>query len=86
MTDTLNDKIPAEIAALSFEDALTRLEAIVQQLETGDAALEKSIDIYKEGTYLKRHCQAKLEAAQAQVEKIRLNAEGKPETQVFDAD
>ena len=86
MTDTSHDKIPNEIAALSFEEALTRLEAIVQQLEAGDAALEKSIDIYKEGTYLKRHCQAKLEAAQAQVEKIRLNAEGVPETQDFDVD
>ncbi|MGD8326760.1 MAG: exodeoxyribonuclease VII small subunit [Sphingomonadales bacterium] len=86
MTDKSNDKIPDEIAALSFEEALARLEAIVQQLETGDAALEKSIDIYKEGTYLKRHCQAKLAAAQAQVEKIRLSADGTPETQAFDVD
>ena len=86
MNDISTDKIPDEIAALSFEEALTRLEAIVQQLETGDAALEKSIDIYKEGTYLKRHCEAKLKAAQAQVEKIRLNADGSIETQAFDVD
>lgn len=86
MTEKNSDPIPKEIAALSFEEALARLDAIVQQLETGEAALEKSIDIYKEGTYLKRHCEAKLEAARAEVEKIRQNADGSLSTEAFDVD
>lgn len=55
---------------LSFEEALARLEAIVQQLERGDVALEASIDLYAEGDRLRAQCQKRLEAAQARIEQI----------------
>ena len=58
---------PEEIAALSFEQALAELEKIVGELESGQAPLEKSIEIYDS---LKAHCEAKLEAARLRVEKI----------------
>lgn len=57
-------------SALSFEEALARLEAIVQQLERGDVPLEKSIDLYAEGDRLRAQCQTRLEAAQARIEQI----------------
>lgn len=60
----------ADPTALSFEDALARLEAIVQQLERGDVPLEKSIDLYAEGDRLRAQCQKRLEAAQARIEQI----------------
>ncbi len=69
-------KIPADIAKLSFEDALAELENIVQQLEGGDAALEDSIAIYERGTQLKAHCESKLATAKTKVEKISLSADG----------
>ncbi|KPF64150.1 exodeoxyribonuclease VII small subunit [alpha proteobacterium AAP81b] len=66
----------AERADLSFEAALARLEAIVRQLESGDASLEDSITLYNEGQALKAHCEAKLETASARIEAIQANAAG----------
>lgn len=59
-----------DIAALSFEQALAELEAIVGKLESGQAPLEESITLYSRGAELKAHCEAKLKAAQLRVEKI----------------
>ncbi|BAK67750.1 MULTISPECIES: exodeoxyribonuclease VII small subunit [Sphingobium] len=66
----------AETQMLSFEDALRRLEAIVQQLERGDVPLEQSITLYEEGDRLRAQCQRRLEAAQARIEQIVSNAGG----------
>ena len=67
-----------DVGKLSFEDALAELEAIVRQLETGDAALEDSIALYERGAALKAHCEAKLKSAQEKVEKIVLDETGAP--------
>lgn len=61
-----------ELNALSFEQALSELEAIVSQLEKGDGALDAAIAAYARGAELKKHCQKKLDEARMQVEKIRL--------------
>lgn len=68
----------ADIEKLSFEEALAQLEKIVSQLESGEAPLEKSIELYERGTALKAHCEARLKAAEAKVEKITLSAGGEP--------
>lgn len=73
-----NIEIPAEIAALSFEDALQQLESIVAQLESGNVDLEKSIDIYTRGTQLKAHCEQKLRSAEARIEKLVIGTDGTP--------
>ncbi len=67
-----------DIKRLGFEDALAKLEKIVGQLESGEAPLEKSIELYERGTALKAHCEARLKAAEAKVEKISLSASGEP--------
>jgi len=69
---------PEDLVDVSFEVALARLEAIVHQLEAGDASLEQSIDIYTEGQRLKAHCEAKLAGASARIERIQLGTDGKP--------
>lgn len=75
------------IAELSFEDALKRLEAIVQRLETGDAPLEQAIELYAEGDRLRAQCEARLAAAQARIERIVLGPDRQPAaTNPFDAD
>ncbi|MDB5738008.1 MAG: hypothetical protein JWO65_1676 [Sphingomonas bacterium] len=68
----------ADIAELSFEDALKRLEAIVQQLEGGDVPLEQSIALYAEGDRLRAQCEARLKAAQARIDQIQLAPDGRP--------
>jgi exodeoxyribonuclease VII small subunit len=67
---------PADIAAMSFEDALSELEKIVAELESGKAPLERSIEVYERGAALKAHCEKKLEAARLRVEKIVVGAAG----------
>ena len=75
---------PADIASLSFEQALAELEAIVQELESGHAPLERSIEMYERGDALKRHCEAKLEAARLKVEKIVVGSGGEPRAESAD--
>ena len=71
-----NADLMNEIEKLSFEEALSQLEKIVGQLESGEAPLEKSIALYERGTALKKHCETRLRAAEAKVEKITLSAGG----------
>lgn len=67
---------PAEIATLTFEQALAELEQIVARLESGQAPLEDSIRMYERGAALKVHCETRLEAARLRVEKIVVGAAG----------
>ena len=74
------------ISELSFEDALKRLEAIVQRLESGEETLDNSIKLYAEGDALRAQCEKRLKDAQARIEKIGLGADGRPTgAQPFDA-
>ena len=72
------DDIHADVKRLSFENALAELESIVQKLERGDVALEESVVIYERGEALKRRCEELWRQAEARVEKITLDASGKP--------
>lgn len=67
-----------QIKALSFEQAIERLEAIVGQLEQGRAGLEQSIALFAEGSELKRHCAARLADAQMRIERLQIDADGQP--------
>ncbi|MCF8466679.1 MAG: exodeoxyribonuclease VII small subunit [Sneathiella sp.] len=68
MPDTA--KIPADITAMSFEEALKELEQIVEKLDSGQVDLDQSIEIYTRGSQLKQHCEGKLRSAQERVDKI----------------
>ena len=80
------DKIPADIRKLSFEDALSEMEDIVRRLESGQVKLEDAIDAYARGAYLKIHCEAKLKAAKARIDKIVLAPDGGIGTEPADLD
>lgn len=66
-----------EIAALSFEQALMALEDVVRRLESGDAPLDESISLYARGDALRAHCQARLDAAQARIEAVVADRDGR---------
>lgn len=66
----------AALAQMSFEQALARLEQIVQKLEAGDVSLEDSIALYSEGAQLRAHCTAQLAQAQARIEQLQLAPDG----------
>jgi exodeoxyribonuclease VII small subunit len=67
----------ADIAGLSFEAALKELERIVARLESGDAELQEAIDLYERGEQLRRRCADRLDAAQARIEAVKTDAEGR---------
>jgi len=67
---------PADIAAMSFEDALAELEGIVRRLESGQIKLDDAIRSYERGAQLKRHCEQKLNEAQQRVDRIVIGPEG----------
>ncbi|MGH6932851.1 MAG: exodeoxyribonuclease VII small subunit [Dongiaceae bacterium] len=71
-----DSKIPADIAKLSFEEALNELQNLVKSLEKGDSKLEDAIKSYQRGVDLKRHCEQKLHDAQLKVDKIVQGADG----------
>jgi exodeoxyribonuclease VII small subunit len=78
---------PADIQQLSFEAALKRLEEIVRRLESGEATLDESIELYGEGDRLKGQCEARLQSAQARIERIQFGRDGQPSgTAAFDGD
>ena len=68
----------ADVDQLSFERAIEELETIVKRLEEGKVPLEESVAIYERGEALKRRCEHLLRQAEARVEKITLDASGRP--------
>lgn len=55
---------------LSFEEALEKLEKIVQDLESGELSLEDSVKSFEKGIELSKLCKKKLESAEERVKKI----------------
>jgi len=74
----MSEEKNVDISTLSFEAALKELETIVGKLESGSVELEESITIYERGESLRAHCDGLLKKAEAKVEKITLDADGKP--------
>lgn len=75
------------VETLSFEQAMAELDRVVEQLESGAAPLERSIELYTRGTALKARCEALLKDAQAKIEKITLDEKGGATgTEAFDPD
>jgi exodeoxyribonuclease VII small subunit len=72
------EEMHADVKELSFERAIEELESIVKRLEEGKVPLEESVAIYERGEILKRRCEELLRQAEARVEKITLDAAGKP--------
>jgi exodeoxyribonuclease VII small subunit len=68
----------SDVMKLTFEKAIEELESIVKRLEEGKVPLEESVAIYERGEMLKRRCEELLRQAEARVEKITLDAAGKP--------
>ena len=67
----------------SFEDALNELEALVEQMESGDLSLDQSLAAFEKGVALTRQCQKALSEAELKVQALT-SADGEPEP--FDND
>ncbi len=71
--------------SINLEKALTDLEEIVEELESGDLPLEKAMKKFEEGIKLTRNCQVALKEAEQKVE-ILLQSAGGEELEDFEVD
>lgn len=62
--------MPRAKKTAQFEDSLGRLEAIVDQLESGEQSLEDSLKLFEEGVTLTRHCRQALDSAEQKVKQL----------------
>jgi exodeoxyribonuclease VII small subunit len=67
---------PAKAGNLPFEEALKKLEAIVEAMESQELPLESLLAKYEEGTQLARICQEKLSEAEVKVQELERSAAG----------
>jgi len=72
------------MADMKFEEAIKKLEGIVEKLENGDLPLEDSLAKYEEGIRLSRICQKKLEVAKKKVEILIKGKDGKLSLESFE--
>lgn len=68
---------------LTFEESLARLEALVQEMESGDLPLENILCKYEEGNRLIKFCAAKLNEAEKRIEVLMKEKDGSLELQPF---
>ena len=65
------------IEELSFEEAMKQLQSLVSDLESGNAPLDKSLELFERGVSLVKHCNEKLDKAE---QKVKFLTEGGGET------
>jgi exodeoxyribonuclease VII small subunit len=56
--------------SLGFEEAVAELESIIERIDSGEVALDASLDAYRRGAALVRRCRAILDSAQQEIERI----------------
>jgi exodeoxyribonuclease VII small subunit len=70
----------------SFEEALKRLEEIVSELESGDPALERALELFEEGVGLGRRCNAQLDQAEKTITVLVERSDGRLEEEAFEGE
>ncbi len=76
MTEQAAQPSAADVAALSFDDALAELQRTVGELEQGGLPLERSIALYERGVALHEHCAQLLGQAELRVQRLLERASG----------
>ena len=79
MTEPQSNESPAHAASLTFEEAFTRLGAMVETLETGNLPLDQAAHMFEQGMALVRRCTQLLDETELRIAEIRENG-GAPAT------
>jgi len=77
-------QVPADEIELKFEEALHKLEAVVQRLESGELPLEESLRLFEEGVHLTKVCTRRLEEAERRITILLKNERGEIVETPFD--
>ncbi len=70
MTKESSKNFEKKISKMSFEEALARLEEIVETLSSQKISLDSMIELHEEGSALKDHCTKRLQEAQMKIETV----------------
>lgn len=74
----------AEEKEIKFEEAMARLEAVVDRLESGELPLEESLRLFEEGVHLTKVCSHRLEEAERRITILLKNERGEMQEAPFD--
>lgn len=80
----MSNQVKKPAPEANFEQAMQRLEEIVEQMESGELPLEDLIVRYEEGMKLVKVCQERLASAEQRIEIITRNSTGKPVVKKFE--
>lgn len=69
---------------LKFEEAMQRLDQIVDAMESGEIGIEEVLERYEEAMALKAHCQAILDQAELRIKRIQADAAGNVTAEPFE--
>jgi exodeoxyribonuclease VII small subunit len=72
------------MAEIKFEEALKKLEKIVDELENGDLSLDEALKKYQEGLELSRQCSQRLDSAKKKIDVLVKNKKGEFELKGLD--
>ena len=70
----------------SFEEALAKLESIVESMESGDVPLADLITRFEQGTKLLQVCETRLKEAELRIEQLKKSKDGSPSLEKFDTE
>jgi exodeoxyribonuclease VII small subunit len=73
-----SEAVPADVAGLSFDQALAELQRTVAELEQGGLPLERSLELYERGVLLHERCAGLLSQAETRVQRLLERASGSP--------
>ena len=76
MPSHVKSAAPQSSESLAFEEAVKKLETIVEEMESGELPLESMLSRFEEGTRLVKVCQTKLEEAEVKIQKLEKNSAG----------
>lgn len=72
INDQLSKNMANRIKEPTFEEALARLEGIIESMESGEIALADLVAKFEEGSKLLKTCQSQLKEAEIKIEKLNI--------------
>lgn len=78
------EQLALEVENLSLEEALERLEEIVNQMDSESIDLDDSIELFREGMELTKFCRKQISGAEQKVQEVLEDADGNLTLEDFD--
>lgn len=74
--ENASEPVDEDASALTYEQAVARLQEIIERIEAGEVGLEESLQQYERGMAMIKRCQAILDRAEAKIRKLTVTEQG----------